>query len=345
MPQPRRSHGLLSALLVLIVFAGVCFPPLISAQGDRRDQGRSTYSLSATVLIDPQGTAYFSNPEGAITAIKLDSGAQIWTTPKGKVYRPLAVTGKFLVAQQEGGETRAGKHFGIAYLQLLDGSEHLVTRVELPSSAWTSIKDGLGSSLRAIVTTGANDKVTIAWISERHPEVRGIAPDDEDQEPVQRAKTQVESHSGAVDIDSSGRVLPPGRPIASPQLFQTARQDLPEDQRLKGLPEAQFISADRKHVLVSEMAGDDRDLNKYQWTIYSGATREPMGTIASPFPTAPFFVSGSTLIYQLRPFMVREPGDKLVRSSLKLVAVDLRTGSKLWEHPVLDVEYYGPFPP
>jgi hypothetical protein len=93
------------------------------------------------------------------------------------------------------------------------------------------------------------------------------------------------------------------------------------------------------------MTGNDRNINKYRWTIYSSSTKESIGAVASPFPTAPFFVSGSTLLYQLRPFMVRDSGDKMVRSPLKLVAVDLRTGSKLWEHPVMDIEYYGPFPP
>lgn len=339
------SKGFLSVIFALIVLAGASFPLLVPAQGDRRDRGPSAFSLSATVLIDPQGMAYFSNPEGAITAIRFESGAQLWTTPKGKMYRPLAISGKFLVAQLEGGETKAGKHFGVAYLSLLDGGEHLVTRVELPSGAWASIKDGLGSSLRTSAVAGPNDKVAIAWVSERKPEVRGIAPDDDDEQDSRPVKAQVEVHSGALDIDSRGRVQPQSRPVASAQLLQAARQDLPEDQRLKGLPETQYISADRKHILVSEMVGDDRDLNKYRWTIYSGATREPIGAINTPFPTAPFFASGSTLIYQLRPFTIREPGDKMVRSPLKLVAIDLKTGSKLWEHPVLDIEYYGPFPP
>jgi hypothetical protein len=42
--------------------------------------------------------------------------------------------------------------------------------------------------------------------------------------------------------------------------------------------------------------------------------------------------------------MVRDAGGKMVRSPLKLVAVELRSGGKLWEHQVLDTAYYGPFP-
>jgi hypothetical protein len=348
MSQNGRSVGLLSVVLASIVLAGVCLPGVVQAQG------QSTFNLGATVLIDPQGTAYFSRPDGTVTAVRLDSGAQLWTTPKGKAYRPLAVFGKFLVAMQEGGGPKAGKHLGVAFLQLVNGGEHLVSWVELPPGAWASVKDGMGASLRTSAAIGSGDRVTVTWVSESQPEVRGIAPDSElrpiapGNEVVAGVKpttAQAEVHSGAVEIDLSGRVLPLSRGVAATQLVQPVRQDLSEDQRLKGLPEAQFISADGRHILVSEVTGDDRDFNKYRWTIYPSAAREPIGAIASPFPTAPFVVSGSTLIYQLRPFMVRDPDNKMVRSPLKLVAIDLQTGSKLWEHPVLDTQYYGPFPP
>jgi hypothetical protein len=341
MTQTGRSSFLLSAVLALIVLAVVCL------SGVALTQGRSAFSLSATVLIDPQGTAYFSNPDGAITAVRLDSGVQLWTTPKGKAYRPLTIVGKFLVAMQEGAGHKAGKHLGVAFLQLVDGGEHLVNWIELPSGAWASVKDGLRSSLRMGAAIGPGDRVTVAWASELQLEVRGIAPDDEDSANASVRKAQVEVHSGAAEFDLSGRVLPLSRVVASAQLLQPARQDLSEDQRLKGLPETQYISADGRHILVSELTGNDHVLNQYRWTIYSAGpagTREPIGTIASPFPTAPFFVSDSTLIYQMRPFMVRDTSGKMVRSPLKLVAMELRSGGKLWEHQVLDTSYYGPFP-
>jgi hypothetical protein len=338
MTQTGRSSALLSVVLALIVLA------VVYLSGPTFTQGRSAFSLSATILIDPQGTAYFSNPDGAITAVRLDSGVQLWTTPKGRAYRPLTIAGKFLVAMQEGAGPKAGKHLGVAFLQLVDGGEHLVNWIELPSGAWASVKDGLRSSLRMSAAIGPGDRVTVAWASERHPEVRGIAPDDEDAANVNARKAQAEVHSGAAEFDLSGRVLPLSRGVASAQLLRPARQDLPEDQRLKGLPETQYISADGRHILVSELTDNDHNLNQYQWTVYPVGTSEPIGVIASPFPTAPFFVSGSTLIYQQRPFMVRDAGGKMVRSPLKLVAVELRSGGKLWEHQVLDTAYYGPFP-
>jgi hypothetical protein len=340
MSQTGSCVGVLSVMLALIVLAVVFSPH--SAQA----QSRTTIGLGSSVLIDPQGTVYLSNPEGAITAIKLDSGTQLWTTLKGKAYRPLAISGNFLVAMQEGGGPKAGKHLGIALLQLLDGGERLVNWVELPPAAWASVKNGLGASLRTSAAITAEGNVTISWTSEWQREVRAIAPaDDETPAGARAAAAQSETHSGSVMIDPSGRILPLNQALVSVPQFQPARQDLPGDQRLKGLPETQYISADGGHILVSEMAGNDNDLNKYRWTIYLAASREPIGVIAAPFPTAPFFVSGSTIIYQLRPYMARDQGDKMVRSPLKLIAIDLRSGGKLWEQEVLNPEYYGPFPP
>jgi len=341
MSQAGNSVGVLYVVLALFVLAVVLSPHSSQAQS------RSTIGLSSTVLIDPQGTAYLANPEGAITAIKLDSGTQLWTTPKGKAYRPLAISGNFLVAMQEGGGPKAGKHLGVALLQLADGGEHLVNWVELPPAAWASVKNGLGASLRTNAAIGVDGRVTISWLSEWQREVRAIAPDDDDETPAgaRAAAPQVESHGGSVEIDPGGRILPLTRALVSAPQFQPARQDLPDDQRLKGLPATQYISADGRHILVSEMTGNDNDLNKYRWTIYPAASSGSLGAIAAPFPTAPFFVSGSMIIYQLRPYMVRDQGDKMVRSPLKLIAIDLRSGGKLWEHAVLDPEYYGPFPP
>lgn len=329
------------SLVLAVTIPGAVFP-LLPAQS----QSGKIFGLGASALVDSQGTAYISTPDGAISAIKLDSGAPLWTTPKGKSYRPLAISGNFLVAMQEGGPSKSGKQLGLALLQLADGGEHLVNWIELPPAAWASVKNGLGAAIRTNSTTGADGRVAISWISEWQREVRGVAPDDDDETPaggLRAAAAQLESASGSVEIDPSGQILS-GRSTLSAQQFQPARQDLPEDQRLKGLPATQFVSADGNHILVSELTGNDNELNKYRWTIYSSAAKEQVGVIASPFPTASFFVSGSTIIYQLRPYAVREQGDRMVRSPLKLVAFDLRSGGKLWEQALLDTEYYGPYP-
>jgi hypothetical protein len=342
MSQTGSSVGVLGVTFALIVLAG--FLPHHSAQA----QSRNSFGLGSTVIIDPQGTAYISNTDGAITAIKLDSGTTLWTTPKGKAYRPMAISGNFLVAMQEGGGPKTGKHLGVALLRLPDGSEHLVNWAELPSAGWASVKNGLGASLRTSASTGADGKVTISWVSEWQREVRAIAPDD-NETPVgataRVAAPQVEAHSGSVEIDPSGGIQPLSQARVSALQFQPARQDVPDDQLLKGLPPTQYISADGQHILVSEMTGNDNDLNKYRWTIYPVASKESIGVIAAPFPTAPFFVSGSMIIYQVRPYLIRDQADKMVHSPLKLIAIDLRSGGKLWEHAVLDPEYYGPFPP
>ena len=345
----KRAILFLSVVVAATALAGICFTSRAFAQAN---QGQNTYSLGATVLIDAQGTAYFSTPDGAVTAVRLDSGAELWTTPKGKVYKPLAISGKLLVLQQELGES---KQFGISFLQLADGSEQFAGKVELPAGAWASVKDGLGASLKMRVVAATNDKMTIAWASERRTEMRGMDADEEEKNDadgrtrLQQLKSDVESNGGALEIDRNGNVTVLDRPATALQFLSASRQevqqDLPEEQRLKGLPDTQFTSTDGRHILVSELTGDDRELNKYQWTIYSRASREVIGKVGSPFAVAPFYVSGSTLIYELRPFVTRDSANRMTRSPLKLAAVNLKTGSKAWEHAILDTEYYGPFPP
>ncbi|HMV47805.1 MAG TPA: hypothetical protein PLD20_26035 [Blastocatellia bacterium] len=354
----KRASFFLSFVVAVAAMAGIGFTSHAYAQSDK---GAKAFGLGTTVLIDSRGTAYFSTPDGAITAVRLDSGAQLWTTPKGKVYKPLAISGKLLVLQQELDESATGKHLGITGLRLSDGSEQFAAKIELPSSAWASVKDGLGASLKTRVVTAsnnANNKITIAWASERRVEMRGMDADEEEknetdnssrQSQLQQSKSDAENNSGAVEIDLNGNVTLLDGSAKSLQFAQAAeqelQQDLTEEQRLKGLAETQYASTDRNHILVSELVGDEREMNKYQWTIYSGASRQPLGTISSPFPTAPFYVSGSTLIYQLRPFAVRDSANRMTRSPLKLIAIDLKTGNKLWEQAILDTEYYGPFPP
>lgn len=350
----KRASLFLSLLVALTAVAGIGFTSHAYAQSDK---GASAFGLGASVLIDSRGTAYFSTPDGTVTAVRLDSGAQLWTTPKGKVYKPLAISGKLLVLQQELDESGTGKHLGITGLRLSDGGEQFAAKIEMPSSAWASVKDGLGASLKMRVVT-ANNKMTVAWASERRVEMRGMDADEEEknepdnpsrQSQLQQSKSDGENNSGAVEIDLNGNVTLLDGSAKSLQFVQAAeqelQQDLPEEQRLRGLAETQYASTDRNHILVSELVGDEREMNKYRWTIYSGASRQTVGSINSPFPTAPFYVSGSTLIYQLRPFVARDSANRMTRSPLKLVAIDLKTGNKAWEHAILDTEYYGPFPP
>lgn len=341
MTRNGSSIGVLSLVSASILLALILSPLPARSQ--------STFGLGSSTVVDPQGTAYISTPEGAIAAIKLDSGAQLWTTPAGKSYRPLAVAGQFLVALQEGGGPTSGNHLGVALLQLADGGEHQVNWLEVPAAAWTSVKNGLGASIRMSAAAAAADgKVTISWVSERqHQEARGAAPEAIEGTPgltVITPAASLESWSGAIEIDPSGQILQQTRVLNSAQEIKPARLDLPAEQRLKGFPDTQFVSADGRHILVSELVGNDNDISKYRWSIYSAATKESVGVINSPFPVAPFFVSDSTIIYQLRPYALRE-SDRMVRSPLKLVAIDLRSGGKLWEKEVLDQEYYGPFPP
>src|SRR5262249_23507441 len=105
-----------------------------------------------------------------------------------------------------------------------------------------------------------------------------------------------------------------------------------------------YVSADGRHVLTSQLVGDDRDLKtKYLWTISSVADGTRIGETYSPFPRAPFFVSGTKLVFESRPYAIQVEG-KMTREPLNLRAVDLAFGTVAWSFPLRDTTFYGPFP-
>src|SRR5262249_46992402 len=104
-----------------------------------------------------------------------------------------------------------------------------------------------------------------------------------------------------------------------------------------------YVSADGRHVLTSQLVGDDRDLKtKYLWTISSVADGTRIGETYSPFPRAPFFVSGTKLVFESRPYAIQVEG-KMTREPLNLRAVDLAFGTVAWSFPLRDTTFYGHF--
>ena len=122
--------------------------------------------------------------------------------------------------------------------------------------------------------------------------------------------------SGAVRIGlANGTVTamdaPPG-PV--PQMpgaaASAAAPHLTQEAQISGLPEPQFLSADGRHVMVSERIGDDTVWDKYPWIIHerSGAR---LGQIRAHVRFAPFFVNGTQVVYQTEP-STRRIGAELV---------------------------------
>ena len=105
----------------------------------------------------------------------------------------------------------------------------------------------------------------------------------------------------------------------------------------------QFLSADGRHVLVSERVADDSVWEKYQWTVYERGSNRRLGALRDYRSHAPFVVVGSSIIYETGPFE-RRTEQGLISEPLRIRTVALGRGNQLWSRPIRDTTYRGPFP-
>ena len=329
---------------VLLVTISVNLPQPSSAQVKTES---ASFNLTAGVVVDPASSALFlMNPAGGIDAIDFSSGRRLWHS--NEAAKPLRVDGDLLIAQGEdpnvSREKTGSSYFDVLVLGSHDGKRRLAAKVGLPDGVWSGVDDGLGSSLKTEAVR-LDDSLVIQWQSDMQ-EIRGIAPNRSSSGNEALLATAQRKLAGAVRLDlQTGQVLTI-QGAAEMIRQEASKSDVGEGQRIAGLPDSQYTSRNGRHVMSSEMVGDDRDfLHKYRWTIHSLATKERIGAVTSPVSRAPFFVSGSTLIYESQSYSVRLGDNRLSRERLKVRAVDLLTGGELWALPLRDTAYRGPFPP
>jgi len=113
---------------------------------------------------------------------------------------------------------------------------------------------------------------------------------------------------------------------------------------LPGVPEPQFLSADGHYVLSSKRVADDPTWDKYLWTVYDRNTGQEVGSLRAHVRYAPFFVTGSRIVFETRPHM-RPSSGRPAPEPLQIRAVDLGTGQALWSHPIRDTTITEPPPP
>jgi hypothetical protein len=118
---------------------------------------------------------------------------------------------------------------------------------------------------------------------------------------------------------------------------------LPAPERVASLPTPQYLSADGRHVLVSERVGDARVFERYRLTIFDRATQQRIGAISSHLAQVAFVVNGSQMIYETGPYS-RRVGNDVVSEPLKVRSVDLATGKEIWNRPVRDTVVRTPPP-
>ena len=294
------------------------------------DPSARSFELINGVIVDPgPGVIYLMNPEGGIDAIEVASGKLIWRSTTAA--KPLLPFDDRLVAQAEA-------HAGDRVLPIVvmntaaHGEPLLSATVPLPSPAFASIDDAMGSSFTADASLSSGE-LEIIWRFTPRPNLGRPGP----------APSEI---VGAARIDlKTGQVQVLPDRSATTQRRAGPNGGFPADIKVEPGFNLSISSADGKTFLANKPAGTDATgWTDYQWVVYSLHTREKLGEIRMPASAAPFFVSNSTLVYVSRPYGRRIDG-KWIQEPLELRAVDLGSGREMWKAPIRDTAYRGPFPP
>lgn len=301
-------------------------------------------TLHDGVVVDfAKGAAYVASAEGGIDALQLSTGNVIWKTRDAA--KPLLVKNGALLAQ---GRPGANGELALVTLDTRQGAAKSRAEVALPEGIRANLTDGPSQTFRAEAFVAADKSVVVTWVAEE-PTFRGMVPAPEDGlAPAKSAAVSAgkgRSSRGAVRVDmAQGRAVPmafeKAQSLEGPSLALRA-----EGIRVRGLGTTtrELTSLDSRHVLKSERNPEGGLWTPYRWTVTDKAGRV-IGTANAPVSLTPFLVSGTRILYMAMP-SVRAEGDKVVEQPLRLVSMDLLSGTEVWNSEVVDSNYRGPFPP
>lgn len=291
----------------------------------------ASFTMMPGVVVDPAAKVVYSmGAEGQVEALALADGRLLWTSQEAA--RPLVLFGNYLIAQRPSDSRGI---FELAFLAV-DRDGALVTRssVSLGSDVDALIDDRLGREFRvdARVETGVP---VLHWTYE----VRRITGADPSLVPD---ADRVDRYTGRLRFDSSSETWTADAGAVGGVVAR--RPDLAAEERVPDVAGTQFRSADDAHVMTSDRVADGRVFERYQWNIRSREDGVQRGEIRSFVSWAPHFVSDTVLVAESPTHQVRV-ADEMTSQPRRLVAFDLRNGRTLWDRPVRDLTYYGPFPP
>ena len=327
-----------STVLERLVCGATLAAALVACAGPApvRAQQDTAARLRAGLIVNPDlGLAYVMTPAGGIAAVELASGEIRWTSQAAA--KPLAVVGNRLIAQVE--PTAAANRLEVVALNAQSGGQALVRGfTELPVGVRVSIGETLVGTFSAEArTVGGN--VIVDWTfvpgsrqGMHDPADTAIAgrPGQRQAARPIRGALRMNVTSGALTRLDTAQVSPPPRP----------RWVLPQAEKVSRAAPTQFESADGRHILASEAAGDDRTFEKYRWTIYERGTGNSVGELRTHISFSPFIVRDSLMIFETTPYARGESEEPA-----RLRAFSLATGREIWSVEVREVVYRGPFPP
>lgn len=278
---------------------------------------------------------------GGIDAVNLATGKLRWRSDKAA--KPLALVGERLIAQAAGG--RKAKTLDLVVLDARNGASRDSVRIPLPEGVVASVVDTPAGSFRVRTNSTASELVVNWEATGVGVAAQGYVPAvDEGQAPV----AGMESVTGAAVLDMTAKTLtvkaePSVRLAESASIVRSAMEEL-SSPAVAGIEGRQFLSADGRHVLVTETIEAGSSLYRHRWTMYERASGARLGSVPALVSATPFVVIGNTLYHSVPAHTVRKDG-KFVENPTSLRAVNLKTGVEAWKMAVLETAFRGPFPP
>lgn len=338
-----------------------------------------SFELVPGVVVDPGADAlYLMVPGGGVEKVSLAAGQRQWTSDGAA--KPLAVYGDQVLAQVEAGA--ATGDLEVVLLDAAGGAVRNRLRVALPDGLRAAVDDGMARTFTARGRVQGPEPVVTWHHEERY--TKGIAPAPNEPlrqdregafrldlaaarmvsvEPVTPAaptaalppavQAWIASHGvgeAPVQVGSviaatqlvGGITSPSGRVVLK-RWAAAGGVALPDIELFRGPHVVRLRSADDRHLLIAERRAPG-DLEEYEWSVVSLETGERVGQLRHHRSQARFFVAGRSLVLVEQPF-ARQEGGELIERPRRLRAVVLGSGSTVWERPLRDTAYYGPFPP
>jgi len=267
---------------------------------------------------------YTMAPEGAVVALRLSNGEPLWQSDSAQ--KPLGLIGDRLLAYDE-------RSRRVLFMSPTDGrsDEWPPVPLSIPQTAWHQIDDGLGRTL-TFSFRGDGQGADLFWqtVTEVVP---AIPPGQDPPAPrIASGGLRIDGRTGAVEATAE-RFPEPAKRLRL----------LSQQNRIAGIADRQLTSVDEDHILVSKRIGDDRQREKYRWTLYD-RTGKQIGSTPSDRSADVFVVADQRLVTLARP-AIRRAGNRYQEDPLRLRIVDLTTATILWERPIRDTAHHGPYPP
>jgi hypothetical protein len=330
-------------VVIVIAVASLAAPLLAWSQGTA-----SSFQLTPGIVVDlDKNQAYVMRPEGGVLALDLSRGAEVWSSMAAA--KPLTLAGDILVSQAE--PEGRGNELKIVSLSTSEqGRQVFEKTIPLPPAVKTSVTRSVTQSFNAEAHVAAGE-AAVSWqykegIAQGMRAGHEVLPGESELPPgalreerehggerpapkVMDGAFRLNLQSGAVSAQRPDRAA-----LAAPLTGRAVR--LGAGAALAGVPQPQFVSADGRYVLNAERAPNGSALEQYVWTLYDRSTGERIGQFKTHVHYAPFFVTGTELVYQIGPFE-RSTDTGVVEEPAQIRGVDLKTGNTLWVAPIRDI--------